>query len=101
MDVKSSFLNGDLLENVYMAKPKGFVMKVKAHMVCHLKKSIFVLKQISSRWYLKFDETIRNFDFKENEEDNCIYPKFGNGKFNFLFVYVMTFYLLVVMSVYC
>jgi hypothetical protein len=101
MDVKSAFLNGDLLENVYMAQPKGFVMKIKAHMVCHLRKSISVLKQISRQLYLKFDKTIRNFDFKENEGDNCIYPKFKNGKFLFLILYVMTFYFLVVMSVYC
>jgi hypothetical protein len=40
------------------------------------------------QWYLKFDETIRNFDFKENEEDNYIYAKFGNGKFIFLILYV-------------
>jgi hypothetical protein len=29
MDVKTSFLNRDLLENVYMAQPKGFTMKGK------------------------------------------------------------------------
>jgi hypothetical protein len=29
MDVKTSFLNEDLLENVYMAQPKGFTMKGK------------------------------------------------------------------------
>jgi hypothetical protein len=37
---------------------------------------------------LKFDETIRSFDFKENEEDNCIYAKFRNGKFISLILYV-------------
>jgi hypothetical protein len=37
---------------------------------------------------LKFDETIRSFAFKENEEDNCIYAKFRNGKFIFLILYV-------------
>jgi hypothetical protein len=31
-NVKTSFLNEDLLENVYMAQPKGFVMKGKEHM---------------------------------------------------------------------
>jgi hypothetical protein len=88
MDVKIAFLNGDLLENVYMAQPKGFVMKGKEHMGCHLRKSIYGLKQTSRQLYLKFDETIRSFDFKENEEDNCIYAKFGNGKFIFLILYV-------------
>jgi hypothetical protein len=37
---------------------------------------------------LKFDETIRSFGFKENEEDNCIYAKFKNGEFVFLILYV-------------
>jgi hypothetical protein len=88
MDVKMTFLNGDLLKNVYMAKPKGFVVKEKEHMRCHLKKSIYRLKQASRQWYLKFDETIRSFGFKENEEDNCIYAKFRSRKFIFLILYV-------------
>jgi hypothetical protein len=44
MDVKTTFLNEDLLENVYIAQPKGFVMKRKQHMGCHLRKSIYGLK---------------------------------------------------------
>jgi hypothetical protein len=88
MDVKTTFLNGDVLENVYMAQPKGFAMKRKEHMRCHMNKSIYGLKQASRQWYLKFDETIRNFGFKENEEDNCIYTKFRNRKFIFLILYV-------------
>ena len=37
---------------------------------------------------MKFDQTIRNFGFKENVEDNCVYTKFKNGKFIFLILYV-------------
>jgi hypothetical protein len=47
MDVRTAFLNGDLKENVYMAQPKGFVVKEKENMECRLKKSIYELKQAS------------------------------------------------------
>ena len=65
MDVKTTFLNGDLEKNVYMAQPKGFVVEGKECMVCRLKKSIYGLKQASRQWYLKFDSTIRKFGFKK------------------------------------
>jgi hypothetical protein len=88
MDVKTVFLNGDLEENVYMAQPKGFVVEGKERMGCRLKKSIYGLKQASRQWYLKFDSTIRKFEFKENVEGNYVYAKFKNGKYIFLILYV-------------
>jgi hypothetical protein len=45
MDVKTALLNEDLLENAYMAQPKGFTVKEKEHMGCHMRKSIYGLKQ--------------------------------------------------------
>ena len=36
MDVKTTFLNGDLYENVNMAQPKGFVVEEKKCMGCSL-----------------------------------------------------------------
>jgi hypothetical protein len=59
MDVKTTFLNGDLYESVYMAQPKGLAIEGKENLGCHLSKSIYGLKQASRQWYLKFDETIR------------------------------------------
>ena len=47
MDINTAFLNGDLEKNVYMAQPKGFVMEGKECMGCHLRKSIYGLKQAS------------------------------------------------------
>ena len=44
MDVKSSFLNGDLEEEVYNEHPEGFFLGNGAKLVCKLKKSLYGLK---------------------------------------------------------
>ena len=36
MDVRKTFLNGDLVEDVYMSQPIGFEEVGKEHMVCKL-----------------------------------------------------------------
>ena len=64
MDVKTTFLNGDLEENVYMKQLKGFIMEGKEEMGCHLKKSIYGLKQAFRQWYLNFSDTIKRFGFQ-------------------------------------
>ena len=69
MDVKTAFLNGNLDEEIYMEQPKGFAKKDKEHLGCKLKKSIYGLKQTSRQWYLKFNDTITSFGFKENAVD--------------------------------
>ena len=44
MDVKSTFLNGDLEEEVYIEKPEGFILGNDSKLVCKLKKSLYSLK---------------------------------------------------------
>jgi len=88
MDVKTAFLNGDLEEDVYMDQPVGFAKEGKEHMVCKLKRSIYGLKQASRQWYLKFNDTIVSFGFKENIVDRCIYLKVSGSKFIILILYV-------------
>ena len=88
MDVKIVFLNWNLEEEVYMNQLEGFSVEGKEHMVCKLKKSIYGLKQASRQWYLKFNDTITTFGFKENTVDQCIYLKVSGSTFIFLVLYV-------------
>jgi hypothetical protein len=63
MNVKTAFLNGSLVEDVYMTQPKGFVGTKNARKICKLRKSIYGLKQASRSWNIRFDEVIKEFGF--------------------------------------
>ena len=46
MDVKTTFLNGDIEEEVHIEQPDGFVINEKESHVCRLKKAMYGLKQL-------------------------------------------------------
>ena len=78
MDVKTTFLNGDLDEEVYMEQPEEFVLPVNEKQVCKLVKSLYGLKQAPKQWHEKFDFVILSYGFRHNSADKCIYSKFTN-----------------------
>jgi hypothetical protein len=43
MDVKSSFLNGNLEEEVYIEQLEGFILLENQHYVCKLNKAVSTL----------------------------------------------------------
>jgi Reverse transcriptase (RNA-dependent DNA polymerase) len=47
MDVKITFLNGELDEIIYVVQPSQFEMEIQKNMVCQLKKFICGFKQTS------------------------------------------------------
>nr|GEU31179.1 retrotransposon protein, putative, unclassified [Tanacetum cinerariifolium] len=51
MDVKTTFLNDPLMEEVYVAQPDGFVDPNHPEKVYRLRKSLYGLKQASRAWY--------------------------------------------------
>ncbi|KAK2389954.1 secreted RxLR effector protein [Trifolium repens] len=88
MDVKTAFLNGNLLEDVYMTQPEGFDIPNEAHKICKLQRSIYGLKQASRSWNLRFDETVTKYGFIKNEDEPCVYKKVSGSKIVFLVLYV-------------
>ena len=60
MNVKPSFLNGFLKEELYMMQPEGFFDPKGADKVCKLQRSIYGLMQASQSWNIHFDEMIKH-----------------------------------------
>lgn len=58
LDVKNTFLHGDLNETVYMHQPSGFIDPVRPNHVCRLKHSLFSLKQSLRAWYTRLSTFI-------------------------------------------
>ena len=44
LDVKTTFLHGDLKEEIYMLQPEGFAEEDKDNLICRLNKSLYGLK---------------------------------------------------------
>ena len=59
MDVKSTFLNGELEEEVYIEQSEGFLLSEKEDYVCRLKKDLYGLKQSLRAWYSRLDRYLQ------------------------------------------
>lgn len=63
LDVKSAFLYGELLEEVYMTQPIGFEKKNEEHKVYSLLKALYGLCQLPTAWYLRLNKYLRSLGF--------------------------------------
>jgi hypothetical protein len=75
MDVKSTFLNGPIKEEVYVEKPLGFEDSEYPNHVYKLSKALYGLKQAPRAWY----ECLRDFlitnGFKVRKVDPTLFTK--------------------------
>jgi hypothetical protein len=75
MDAKSSFLNGELEEEVYIEQPEGFWLSENADYVCKLKKALYGLKQAPRAWDSRLDKYLQQARFKKGSANNNLYIK--------------------------
>ena len=83
MDVKTTFLNGNLLKGVYMRQPKGFFNPKYPNRVCKLQRSIYGLNQASRSWNLCCYEAVKEFRVMKNEDEPCVYKKVSGSEIFF------------------
>jgi hypothetical protein len=88
MDVKTSFLNGVIEEEVYIEQLQGFeVEDIKTH-VCRLKKDLYGLKQAPIAWYGRIHSFLTSSGFTKSKVDSNLYFKVMNVEPVILLVYV-------------
>ena len=87
MDLKTTSLNGNLYEDVYMTQLEGFTSK-DGSKVCKLQKSIYGLKQASRSWNIRFDKKIKEFGFSQYRDEAFVYKKVSGSAIVFLMLYV-------------
>ena len=88
MDVKTTFLNCSLEEDIYMQQLEGFIARGQEHMACKLQRSIYGLKQASRTWNIRFDQAITLYGFDKSPDEPCVYKRIQGTKVVFLVLYV-------------
>lgn len=89
MDIKNSFLNGTLDEEVYMRGLPRFEMHAGSRKVCKLKKSLYGLKQSPREWFIRCSSVMKKLEYKQGQTDHALFVKRSdNGKQAVLIIYV-------------
>lgn len=88
LDVKSSFLNCKLEEEVYVSQPDGFVKRGEKNKVYKLSKALYGLKQAPRAWNSCLDRYLKSLGFSRCTQEYLVYTRKREGKFLIIGVYV-------------
>nr|GEU95106.1 retrovirus-related Pol polyprotein from transposon TNT 1-94 [Tanacetum cinerariifolium] len=75
MDVKTTFLNGKLKEEVYISQPEGFVDPDHPTHVYRLKKALYGLKQAHRAWYDTLSRFLLDNNFSKGAVDPTLFTQ--------------------------
>lgn len=88
MDVKSSFLNGVINEEVYVAQPPSFIDFEKPNYVYKLKKALYGLKQAPKAWYDRLKTFLVDHKYTMGLVDNTLFTKKKDSHIIIVQIYV-------------
>lgn len=86
MDVKKTFLHGDLKETIYMHVPAG--IDTPASSVCRLHWLLYWLKQAPRAWFAKFRTIIINSSFKQSHLEYFVFLLYIMNGITIVLVYM-------------
>nr|GEX14744.1 putative ribonuclease H-like domain-containing protein [Tanacetum cinerariifolium] len=87
-DVTNAFLHGELKDEVYMDPPLAFVESSNPREVCHLKKSLYGLKQSPRAWFGRFTLAMTKYGFKQSNSNHTLFLKRKGKLITCLIIYV-------------
>jgi hypothetical protein len=86
IDVNNVFLNGELREDVYMHPPPGY--SIPEGMVCHLRRSLYGLKQAAHAWFQRFASMVTAAIFSASAHDLTLFVHVSPCSQTLLLLYV-------------
>jgi hypothetical protein len=94
MYVSTTFLNGEIEEEVYIEHPDGFVIHEKESHVCRSKKALYGLKHAPRAWYEKINGYLMSLGFKKSVDDPNLYYNIVGDECLILVLYVDDLFLI-------
>jgi len=88
LDVKSTFPQGELKEEVYVSQPEGFIKEGDEEKVYRLIKVLYGLRQAPRSWYTKLDNTLKILGFKKCALEQAVYTRTNKASTLLVGVYV-------------
>jgi hypothetical protein len=85
-DIKNVFLNSELREDVYIHPPPGY--SVPKGMVCHLRRSLYGLKQAHRAWFQHFTSVVTTAGFSTSAHDSALFVHMSPRSRTLLLLYV-------------
>ncbi|KAL5224135.1 hypothetical protein ABZP36_010774 [Zizania latifolia] len=73
MDVKPTFHNGELVEEVYIRQPPSFIIDGHEDKVLRLDKALYRWRQALHAWNAKIDETLVALGFSHSASEHAVY----------------------------
>lgn len=85
--VNNAFLNRDLMEEVFMEQPAGFIDVQRLDFVYKLYKSLYSFKKAPRAWYEKLKGCLLQWGFMNSKVDSSLFIKMANSSMIIVLIY--------------